>query len=303
MNLIQFTGALELGLIYALIGMGTYLSFRVLQFPDMTVDGSYVLGAAVYASLAVNDFHPVVATLCAMGTGATAGLLTAWMATRLKMLNLLAGILTMTALYSVNLRVMGGKPNIALSSDKSLLSLWFDGVPQFIPLAIIAFLVAGILWAFLNTQIGLSLRSTGNNPRMTRAQGISDHVMIWLGISMANAVVALAGSLFAQYSGFSDVNLGVGTIVTGLAAVIIGEALFPTRSVMQSLLACIGGAITFYLVTAMALNFHEIGLQAYDQKLVMACLVALAMLVPSLRRRLLVPPRQTQKTKKPGEVA
>jgi putative ABC transport system permease protein len=298
MNFIQLTGALELGLIYALIGMGTYLTFRVLQFPDMTVDGSYVLGASVFAILAINDVHPLLATLCAIAAGCVAGYVTAFLSTKLKMLNLLAGILTMTALYSINLRVMGGRPNIALSNSKSILEMYFPNIPAYVPLGLIAVMVAFGLWAFLKTDIGLSLRSTGNNPKMTRAQGVSDQKMICLGLAIANGLVALAGALFAQYNGFSDINLGVGTIVTGLAAVIIGEAIFSTQGVIRPLLSCIGGSIIFYLVTAMALNFHEIGLQAYDQKMVMAVLVAVAMFVPKFRQSIMstnknTPPKQT----------
>ena len=283
MSLFQLIGTLELGLIYSLVGMGAYLSFRILNFPDMTVDGSYVLGAAVYAAcVALADMHPFLATLNALIAGACAGGCTALLSTRLKMLNLLAGILTMTALYSINLRIMG-RPNLALLDNDTLFSLWFSGVPKIVPLMLIVMLIVIALWMFLKTQVGLALRSTGNNPRMSRAQGINDKNMIVIGICMANAVVALAGALYAQYSGFADINLGIGTIVTGLAALIIGEALFAHAKVLHALLACVGGAIIFYMVTAFALNSNSFGLQTSDQKLITALFMAFSMGLPRIK--------------------
>jgi len=189
MSLFQLIGTVELGLIYSLVGMGSYLSFRILNFPDMTVDGSYVLGAAVYAAcVSLLNMHPFFATISAMIAGACAGACTALLSTRLKMLNLLAGILTMTALYSINLRIMG-RPNLALLDNDTLFSLWFSGVPKIVPLSLIIMIIILALWIFLKTQIGLALRSTGNNPRMSRAQGINDKNMIIIGICIANAVI------------------------------------------------------------------------------------------------------------------
>ncbi|MDP2194067.1 MAG: ABC transporter permease, partial [Alphaproteobacteria bacterium] len=284
MSIFQLIGTFELGLIYALVGMGAYISFRVLNFPDMTVDGSYVLGAAVYAAGVANfNLHPVMATLLAMGAGVCAGACTALLSTRLKMLNLLAGILIMTALYSINLRIMG-RPNLALLDHDSLFSLWFPGMAKVVPLALIVGIVVLLLWLFLNTSLGLCLRATGNNPRMCRAQGVNDKTMIVIGICLSNLLVSLAGALYAQYSGFSDINLGIGTIVTGLAALIIGEAIFPHAKVFHALLACIGGAIIFYMVTALALNSHSLGLQTSDQKLITALFMCGAMGLPKLKK-------------------
>ncbi|MCX7338182.1 MAG: ABC transporter permease [Alphaproteobacteria bacterium] len=288
MNWIQFIGAVEMGLIYSLVAIGVFLSFRTLQFPDMTVDGSFPLGAAVCASLIVHGVHPVIATGAAILAGALAGLITAWLSTHLKMLNLLAGILTMTALYSLNLRIMG-RSNIALLGEKTIVTEWFTFINGFVschvvPLAIIIAVFSGLIYCFLNTRLGLSIRATGSNARMSRAQGINDHKMIWLGLSVSNALVATAGALFAQIHGFADVTMGVGTIIIGLAAVIIGEAVLPIRTIFQAILACVFGAILYRLVIAMALNASDFGLQASDLNLVTSILVALAMLLPSLKR-------------------
>ncbi|MBY0281990.1 MAG: ABC transporter permease [Alphaproteobacteria bacterium] len=289
MNWIQFTGSVELGLIYSLVALGVYLSFRTLQFPDLTVDGSFPLGAAVCASLITLGVHPGLATFAAILAGAFSGLVTAWLSTHLKMLNLLAGILTMTALYSLNLRIMG-RPNIALLGEKTILTEWFSGTTAFVsshfaPLMLATIVFGALLYCFLNTRLGLAVRATGSNPRMGRAQGINDHKMIWLGLSVSNALVALAGALFAQVHGFADVTMGVGTIIIGLAAVIIGEAILPTTTILKALLACVVGAILYRLVIASALNVGDFGLQASDLNLVTAVLVACAMLLPSIKRR------------------
>ena len=290
MNWVQLIGALELGLIFSLVALGVYLSFRTLQFPDLTVDGSFPLGAAVCAALIITGVHPSFATLAAFSAGCVAGLLTAWLSTHLRMLNLLAGIITMTALYSVNIRIMG-RPNIALLGERTLMTEWFSWANQLVnnhalSLFIVVIVFYGLTFLFLNTRLGLAVRATGSNPRMGRAQGINDNAMIWLGLSISNGLVALAGALFAQVQGFADVSMGVGTIVFGLAAVIIGEALLNIRTILHALLACLLGAIIYRLVIAAALNIGDLGLQASDLNLVTAVLVACAMLLPSLKRRI-----------------
>jgi len=289
MNVIQFTGALELGLIYSIVAMGIYLSFRTLQFPDLTVDGSFPLGAAICASCILYGMHPLTATLVAMLGGALSGFITALMATRLKMLNLLAGILTMIALYSINLRIMG-RPNMALSGEKTIFNEFFScfAIPSvstlLLPLLIIVTIVGLIALLFLRTELGLGLRAAGSNAKMARAKGINDQRMIQLGLSVSNAYVALAGALFAQTQGFADVSMGTGTIVYALAAVILGEALLPTRTIKQALLACVLGAILYRFVISIALNSNEFGLQASDLNLVTAVIMVLAMQVPALKR-------------------
>ncbi len=282
LNWIQFIGAVELGLIYSLVVIGVYLSFRTLQFPDMTVDGSFPLGAAVAATLITAGVNPYAATLAATLAGAAAGIVTAWLSTHLRMLNLLAGILTMMALYSVNLRIMG-RPNISLMGEKTILGGWLGLLPPYLSLSIITIAVAfGVYW-FLSTRLGMAVRATGSNAKMGRAQGINDRRMITIGLSTSNALVALGGALFAQVHGFADVTMGSGTILYALASVIIGEALFSTRTVFLAIIACMLGGIIYFLMKAMALNVWF--LQASDFNLVSAILVATAMLLPNLKSK------------------
>lgn len=296
MNTIQIFGALELGLIYSLVAVGVYLSFRTLQFPDLTVDGSFPLGAAVSGSCILSGMDPFLATFLAMLAGAVSGYLTALMSTRLKMLNLLAGILTMTALYSINLRIMG-RPNLALLGENTIISkinalLPIPSIPNltdtrtFVVLLLITIVAVVFMEWFLKTRIGLALRATGSNARMGRSVGIDDRTMIQLGLALGNALVALAGSLFAQVYGFADVSMGVGTIIIGLAAVIIGEAIFHPQNIAKALIACVIGAIIYRLAIAGALNTSEFGLQASDLNLVTAIIVAFAMVLPTLKRSL-----------------
>jgi putative ABC transport system permease protein len=282
LNWIQFVGAVEMGLIYSLVVIGVYLSFRTIQFPDLTVDGSFPLGAAVAATLITAKINPYAATFAAVLAGSCAGAITAWLSTHLRMLNLLAGILTMMALYSINLRIMG-RPNIALLGENTFLSGWLGKLPVYLSLGAIIMVVAlGIYW-FLSTRSGLAVRATGSNAKMGRAQGINDRGMIIIGLSLSNALVALGGALYAQVHGFADVTMGFGTLIYGLAPLIIGEALFSTRTVFQAIAACIAGAIIYFLLRAMALNVGF--LQASDLNLVSAALIAAAMLLPGLGRR------------------
>lgn len=284
MSLIAFLGALETGLVFALVAFGVFLSFRVLEFPDLTVDGSFPLGAAVSATMIVSGTHPLVATLVAIVAGAAAGVVTALLNVRLKILHLLASILTMIALYSVNLRVMG-RPNVALLGEQTLLTpLDALPVPYYvstpIAFAVVVLVVGLLLVRFLNSEIGLSLRATGANPRMARANGIATGSTIVLGMALSNGLVALAGSLFAQSQGSADVTMGVGVIVIGLASVIGGEALMSTRTIALAILACVVGAIAYRFAIALALNSDFIGLKAQDLNLVTAVLVTFAIVLP-----------------------
>jgi len=287
MSQIAFLGAIEVGLLFALVALGVYLSFRVLQFPDLTVDGSFPLGAAVCASLIVVDVNPYLASLAAAGAGAGAGLVTAWLNVRLKILHLLASILTMIALYSVNLRIMG-RPNVALLGENTVFTPLenFD-MPTYvalpIALAVLVLVVKLALDWFLNSEVGLAMRATGVNPRMARAQGIHTDRYILGGMALSNALVAFAGALFAQSQGAADVTLGVGVIVVGLAAVIGGEALMNTRVVWRATFACIIGSIVYRLAVAGALNTDLLGLKAQDLNLITAVLVTLAMVLPGVR--------------------
>jgi len=291
MNMIQLVGTLELGLIYGFVAIGVYLSLRVLDFPDLSVDGSFPLGAATCAALIVAGVHPLIATIVAMILGGLAGLITAWLSTHLKFMNLLSGILVMTALYSVNLRIMG-RPNIPLLGEKTIFEEFFVSFKapfgpfwRVLPMLILVGILTYILNCFLKTNIGLALRATGNNARMARAQGINDKIMVSLGLCLANSFVALGGAIFAQVSGYADVSMGVGTIIVGLAAVIIGEAILPTNKISRTIIACIAGAILYRFVIAAALNIGGSFLQAADLNLVTAVLVGVAMLLPDLKKQ------------------
>lgn len=291
MSTIAFLGAVELGLIYGLVALGVYLSFRVLSFPDLTVDGSFPLGAAVAATAITGGTGAWLGTGLAMLAGAAAGLLTAVLNVRFRILHLLASILTMIALYSINLRIMG-RPNIALLGETTVLTPVEDiGVwaplarPLF--LAVLVAACASLLIRFLRSEVGLAMRATGVNPRMAEAQGIAVGTVTCLGMALSNALVALAGALFAQANGFADITIGTGTIVVGLAAVIVGETILPRPTVAMAVMGCIVGSIFYRIVVALALEADFLGLQASDLNLVTALIVGAALVLPATRAKLL----------------
>ncbi len=276
----QLLGTIEIGLIYALVAMGVYISFRLIDFPDLTVDGSFTLGASVAAVLISTHHHPLYATLIASIAGASAGALTGYLNVRWKILGLLAGILTMTALYSINLRIMS-KPNISILNEPSLFS--HGSIWLIMSLMVVACLLI-LIWLFA-TEFGLSIRAIGINPRVSRAYGISvGHIKI-IALALSNALVAFSGALFAQTQGFADIGMGTGTIIVGLAAVIIGESLLPSKKIAIALLACIIGSILYRIAIGFALNAHHIGLQASDLNIMTSALVALALILPKLKAK------------------
>ena len=283
-------GAFEIGLIFSLVALGVYISFRLLRFPDLTVDGSFPLGGAVCAVLISTGTNPFIATAAAAAAGAAAGLVTGWLNVKLKIMDLLASILMMIALYSINLRVMGG-PNIPLINDATVFTiLQPENMPDYWarPLILVVIVVIAKLaldW-FFATERGLAIRSTGSNARMARAQGINTGAMVLLGMAVSNALVALAGALFAQTQGGSDISMGIGTIVIGLAAVIVGESILPSRKLVYATLAVIIGAIVYRFFIALALNSDFIGLKAQDLNLVTAVLVTIALVIPQIKRKL-----------------
>jgi len=308
MSLIASLGAIEIGLIFGLVALGVFLSFRIINFPDLTVDGSFPLGAAVAAALIVAGWNPFAASGAAIAAGAASGLLTAWLHVRLRIMQLLASILVMIALYSINLRVMG-KPNVALISEPTVFSLASYGdLPEYWakPLLLLLIVVVAkiVVDLFFASEAGLAMRATGGNPRMARAQGISTDRQTMAGLALSNALVALAGALFAQTQGAADISMGVGTIVIGLAAVIIGETLLPARSLVITTLACILGAVLYRFFIATALNTDFMGLQAQDLNLVTAVLVAFALMVPAYKRKLarLMPARAAAAAAAPKEI-
>ena len=288
MSQIAFWGAVELGLIFSFVAIGVYLAFRILDFPDLTVDGSFPLGAAVTAVLITTGYNPWFAALISMIAGSMAGLVTATLNVRFKILNLLASILTMIALFSVNLRIMG-RPNIALINQDTMLSPFYGhGIPEYYgrPLFVFILVIIAVVlvWRFLESDTGLAMRATGANPRMAKAQGVRTDRQIYLGMGLSNALVALGGSLFAQTNGFADVTLGVGTIVVGLAAVIVGETLLRSRLILIILIGCVFGSIIYRIAIQLALTSDVLGLQASDLNLVTAVLVTVALILPRLRR-------------------
>ncbi|HOV04617.1 MAG TPA: ABC transporter permease [Hyphomicrobiales bacterium] len=289
MTAIAFWGAVELGLVYAFVGIGVYLAFRILDFPDLTVDGSFPLGAGVAAILITAGVNPWLASLAAMFAGGLAGLVTATLNVRFKILHLLASILTMIALFSVNLRVMG-RPNIAIITQETILTPFYGlGIPDYyVRPAFIAVLVvvAVVLVArFLASDFGLAMRATGANQRMARANGIDTGMHIYAGMALSNALVGLAGALFAQTNGFADVTSGLGTIVVGLAAVIVGETLLPSRFLVLALVGCVVGSVVYRIAVQLALSADVIGLKASDLNLATAVLVTIALVLPRLRGR------------------
>lgn len=290
MTLVASLGAIEIGLIFGLVALGVLISFRIINFPDLTVDGSFPLGGAVAATLLVAGWNPIAATAVAIFAGALAGLLTAWLNVHLKIMQLLASILVMIALYSINLRIMG-KPNVALINEPTLFSMFAIGdIPAYwiqpLVLLVIVAVTKILIDLFFASETGLAMRATGGNARMARAQGISTNRLTLLGLAISNALVALAGALFVQTQGGSDISMGVGTIVIGLAAVIIGETLLPARTLIVTTLACILGAVLYRFFIAVALNTDFIGLQAQDLNFVTAALVTIALLIPGYRRKL-----------------
>ncbi len=287
MSFYTLLGALEIGLIFSLVALGVYISFRLLRFPDLTVDGSFPLGGAVAATLIASGSDPFVATIAAAFAGALAGLLTGWLNVRLKIMDLLASILVMIALYSINLRIMG-KPNVPLIMEPTVFAvlqpeMLSDYVFRPLLLAAVVLVAKLGLDAFFATDTGLGIRATGSNPRMARAQGVHTGAMVLAGMALSNALVGLAGALFAQTQGGADISMGVGTIVIGLAAVIVGESLLPSRKLYLATLAVIVGAIIYRFFIALALNSDFIGLQAQDLNLITAVLVTVALVVPRLR--------------------
>ncbi|VUZ26679.1 Uncharacterised protein [uncultured Comamonas sp.] len=290
MSLFSLLGAVEIGLIFALVALGVYISFRLLRFPDLTVDGSFPLGGAVCAVMIVAGFNPWMATLGATLAGAAAGLVTGWLNVKLKIMDLLASILMMIGLYSVNLRIMDG-PNIPLITEPTLFTqLQPDGMEDYVlrPLVLLVIVVLAkvLLDWFFATERGLAIRATGSNARMARAQGINTGAMVLLGMAISNALVGLAGALFVQTQGGADISMGIGTIVIGLAAVIVGESILPSRRIIWATLAVVLGAIVYRFFIAAALNSDFIGLKAQDLNLVTAVLVTLALVLPQLKRKL-----------------
>jgi putative ABC transport system permease protein len=297
-------GAWTIGLILSLLALGVFISFRVFSFPDITADGSTTLGASLAAVLLVNGVvHPLLATAAGFGGGLLAGATTGVLHTKFKINGLLAGILVMTALYSINLRVMG-KSNVPLlavgslatvaehigrgflgGSDRLMVMGWEVGARDAAMLGltlVVVAVVAGLLYAFFRTNLGTAMRATGNNPQMIRALGVDVGNMTIIGLALSNGLIGLAGALLAQYQGFADVQMGIGMVVWGLASVIIGEALVGTQQLGLVIAGTVMGSVLFRLLIAIALRA---GLNPNDLKLITALFVFVALVLPALLAR------------------
>src|SRR4029077_9328455 len=296
-------GTFTIGFILSLLALGVFISFRIFAFPDITADGSVTLGASVAATLLIHGVTPPVASLAAFGTGVLAGACTGTLHTRFKINPLLSGILVMTALYSVNLHVMGssnlsllGVNTLATQAERIGIKLmrgattfdlagWDVSVRDAMVLGaiVLAVLLTGtLLYWFLRTNLGIAMRATGDNVQMIRALGVNDGNMIVFGIAISNGFVALSGALLAQYQGFADVGMGIGMVVWGLASVIIGEALVGTNQLGLTIIGAVMGSVLFRLMVAVALRW---GLSPNDLKLITAMFVFVALIVPQFIRQ------------------
>ena len=302
MNLL--IGALTIGLILALLSLGVFISFRIFDFPDITADGSSALGAAVAAAMLVKGIHPVIATSAGFVAGFASGAVTGALATKFKINGLLAGILVMTALYSVNLHIMG-RSNLPLVGQTTLstyaeragmrvlggkqsLNIWgWDVAASDASMLAAAFLaivlVSLLIYAFFQTNAGTAMRATGDNDQMIRALGVNDQNMIILGLALSNGLIALSGAFLAQYLGFADVQMGIGMVVWGLASVIIGEALVGSRQLGLTVIGAVMGSVLFRLLVAIALR---LGLNPNDLKLITAAFVFAALVLPAAIEKL-----------------
>ena len=274
--------ALELGCIYALVALALYLSYRTLNIADMTTDGAFTLGCAVSATLAVAG-HPILAIPAAMIAGALAGFVTAFLQTKMKIPSILAGIITNTGLYTVNLAVMGFSSNVNMLKSATVFTMvkpLLGTLYRLIPGALIAAVAALLLIAFLRTRLGLSIRATGDNPDMVRASSINTAFTITVGLCVANALTALSGAVLAQYQRTADINLGTGMVIIGLASLIIGDTLTPKGRVHTKILGALAGSVIYRFIIAIALRLD---LPSECLKLISAVIVALAIGLPALR--------------------
>lgn len=278
MSLTIILKAIELGLIFSILSLGVYISFRVLNVPDLTVDGSFATGCAVCAVMTIAG-HPYLGLLLAFVAGGLCGMVTAFLQTKMHMQPLLAGILTMVALYSINLRIMSGAPNISLFSTNTLFTL-IDS--ELLILLIFALVIGFVLFGFFKTNLGLMLRATGDNEVMVRSSSINVDRMKFIGMALSNGIVALSGALLAQYQNFADITSGTGMMVLGLAGIIIGEAVLRKRTIGFGIASAIIGACIYRLLYQFALQF---GIPATDMNLMSAILVAITISLPYLKRK------------------
>jgi putative ABC transport system permease protein len=287
MTLQIFQGSIEQGLLWAVMTLGVFITFRILDYADLTVDGSFTLGAAVCATLISKGYSPILSIIIAFIAGNMAGFVTGLLHTKLGIAPLLSGILSMIALYSINLRIMG-KANVSLLGEDTIYTIFSNkfgltGYEVLIIGAILAIFIISILWIFFKTEIGFAIRATGNNEQMIRSQGVNTHTTKIIGLAISNGLVALSGAFVAQYLTFADMSMGIGTIVIGLASVIIGEVIVGNQSILRSLIAVVIGSIVYRIIIAVVL---QLGLPATDLKMFSAFIVIIALALPTIKNNI-----------------
>ncbi len=282
-----FLNAVSQGLLWSILAMGVYITYRILDFADLTTEGSFPLGAAVDAMLIINGTNPFVATFASFIIGLVAGLVTGLLNTKLKIPGLLSGILVMTGLYSVNLRIMG-KANLPLLKQPTIITTVTDmGISNsnaIMLVGIVSVVIIILLLVLLfATEFGFALRATGNNPKMISALGVNTDIMIIIGLMISNGLISLSGGIIAQYNGYADAGMGTGTIVIGLASVIIGEVIFGKTSIFRSLISVVLGSILYRIIIAFVL---ENGLQPTDLKLISSIVLAICLFLPVVKEKM-----------------
>jgi putative ABC transport system permease protein len=286
--LLILQGAVSLGLLWAFLALAVHLSFRVLEMPDLSVEGTLILGAGTAATMIASGLNPFLATFAAMIAGALGGLVTGLLQTKFKIPPILAGILTMIASYSIALRIMGGSPLVTFLREPTVFS-FLQNMGMSNRNAVIVFgvgflmLCGTLLYCFYGTEVGAALRATGNNRQMAKAQGVNTDVMVIIGLMVSNSFVGITGALVAQNSRSASIDMGAGTIVFGLAAVIIAEVLFPVRRFWVRMITLVAGSIVYRLVIALVL---ELGFPPSDMRLFTAIVVAIALVLPLIREKL-----------------
>ena len=287
--LLAIQGAISQGVLWGLMTLGVYITFKILDLPDMTVDGSFALGGAVSAIMIIKGVNPWLALIPAMLAGIVAGAVTGILHTKIKIPGILAGILSMIALYSINVRIMG-QANTSLLGEATILTTLgnvFNGSTNNLSLIIgiiVSVIVISILYWFFGTEVGSTIRATGNNEYMVRALGANTDTMKIIGLMLSNALVALSGAFVAQTQGYADVGMGQGTIVIGLASIIIGEVIFGNRfNFAYKLASVIGGSIIYRIIIAVVL---QLGMESTDLKLLTAVIVAIALAIPVIKQNL-----------------
>lgn len=283
-SMFAFRGSIELGLVYSLMALGLFVSYRVLDVADLTVDGSFTLGAAVCVVVTMTG-HPVLALFAAIIAGAFAGCFTAFLQTKLCVQPILAGIISMTALWSVNLRIMGNKPNLSIAREESLITMAKSFISNDYAKLLVSFIIVLIATAlvivFLYTKLGLQIRATGDNQDMVRSSSINVDMTKTVGLAIANGLVALSGATLAQMQKFADISMGIGMVVIGLASVIIGEVIVGRKNIIANAIAVIVGSVIYRLIIAFVL---ELGVEQQDLKIISALIVTIAISYPAIKK-------------------